>query len=397
MKKFLALALSAAMIFGATACTSQEETGTTDTTQTEEGTTEEAAADTGEEVLIGGLAPLTGSVAVYGVTCTNGANLAFEEINAAGGILGGRQIKYEVLDEKGDETEAVNAYNRLSSEGIVALLGDVTSKPTLAVAGEAANENMPMVTATATTADITQMGENIFRVCFLDPTQGQTMARFAAENLGATTAAVLYNTSDDYSDGVAQAFIEEAEALGLTITAVEGHGNDDVDFRTQLTTIAQDSPDVLFVPDYYSQVALIAAQAKDVGLQSTLMGVDGWDGVLATLGEGNTDAVEGAYFCNHYSTEDESEIVQNFITAYTEKYGEAPSSFAALGYDAAYIIAEAIDRAGSTEKEAIVEALKATDHEGVTGQLTFDENGDPIKTVSIIKIENGQYTLDSRI
>ncbi len=393
MKKFIAVAMAAAMVFGAAGCSKKEEAPAAGG----EAKQEESGQDSGEEIFIGGLAPLTGSVAVYGTTATNGANLAFKEINEAGGILGGRQIKYEVLDEKGDSTEAINAYNKLSSQDIVALLGDVTSKPTMAVAEVAASENMPMITATATAADVTTYGSNIFRVCFLDPFQGKTMANFAFDKLGAKKVAVMHNTSDDYSDGIASAFRDEATKLGMEVVADEGYGNDDVDFKTQLTKIAQSGADVLLIPDYYAKVALIATQAKEVGVTATLVGGDGWDGVTATLDEGSFDVVEGAYFCNHYSVMDESETVQNFIKDYTEAYGEAPSAFAALAYDAAHILANAIDKAGSTDKDAIIQALADTDYTGVTGHMTFDENGDPVKSVSIIKIVNGEYTFDSTV
>ncbi len=397
MKRWLAIMTALTVMVGATACTKQA--ATTPAASPEAAAGEEAPAEaeapTGDSILIGGLAPLTGAVAVYGTTTTNGANLAFEEINANGGILGGKKVEYRVEDEKGEDAEAVNAYNRLSSSGIVALLGDVTSKPTIAVAGVANGEGMPMVTATATADAVTKVGDNVFRVCFIDPFQGVTMARFAYNNLGAKTAAVVYNTSDDYSDGIAKAFSAEAEKLGLTVVAYEGYGNDDIDFKTQLTNIAKDQPDVLMVPDYYSKAALIATQAKEVGLTSTLLGADGWDGVIQTVDAGSIDVLEGSYFCNHYSVMDQSEKVQNFIKSYTEKYGEAPSAFAALGYDAAYIIANAIEAAGSTDKAAILEAIANTNYEGVTGTMTFDADGNPIKSVSIIKIVNGEYTFDT--
>ncbi len=396
MKKFFAICMAAMMAFGAVGCSSSTE-GTTETnesTETTESTEgEETSEATGEEILIGGLAPLTGSVAVYGTAAVNGAKLAFDEINANGGILGGSQIKFEVLDEKGDATEAVNAYNKLSSMDMVALIGDVTSKPTAAVAEMAASENMPMITPTGTSADITTYGPNVFRVCFLDPTQGKTMADFASETLGATKVAVIHNTSDDYSDGIATAFKEEAAALGMEVVADEGYGNDDVDFRAQLTTIAQSGAEVLLIPDYYGKIALISSQAKEVGVTATLLGGDGWDGVATALDESSYDVVEGAYFCNHYSTMDESEKVQNFIASYKETYNEEPSAFAALAYDAAYIMANAIDAAGSTDKQAIVDAIAATDYEGITGHMTFDENGDPVKTISIIQMKDGAYTL----
>ncbi|NLM49552.1 MAG: ABC transporter substrate-binding protein [Clostridiaceae bacterium] len=372
IKKMLALVLSGMLMLSLAACGGED----------------------ANNIVIGGLAPLTGDVAVYGVAAKNGAELAFKEINDAGGI-GGKKIVFKVLDEKGEVNEAVNSYENLKSQKIVALLGDVTSKPTMAVAQIAAEDRMPMITATATAEAVTTYGDNIFRVCFLDPYQGQTMAQFAAQNLQAKKAAIIYNNADDYSTGVAEAFEKAAKEKGMEVVAKESYGADDKLFKSQLTKIAAQNPDVLFIPDYYNRVALIASQAKEVGITATLLGADGWDGIF---NDPNVDAstVEGAYFCNHYSTEDEAKEVQDFIKAYSEAYGQQPNSFAALGYDAAKILAKAIEKAGSNDKEAIIKALQETEYDGVTGHIKF-KNGNPIKSVSIIKIVNGQYTLDSKI
>lgn len=357
---------------------------------------EQKQTEAANEILIGGLSPLTGDVAVYGTANTNGANLAFKEINAAGGI-NGAQIKFDTQDEKGDATEAVNAYNKLVDAGVVAILGDVTSAPCEAVADASVADNMPCITATGTAAKLTTYGDNYFRVCFTDPLQGKTMATFAVDNLEAKTAAVLYNVSNDYSDGLSKAFQEQAEAKGLTVLAVESYAEADKDFKAQLTTIAGLKPDVLFVPEYYGKVSLIANQAKEVGCDAVLLGADGWDGVMATLDASAQDVVEGAYFCNHYSAEDQNPIVQNFIKNYEAAYNETPNAFAALGYDAAYILADAIERAGSTDSQAIIDALASTEYEGVTGKISFDEVGDPIKSLTIIKIVDGKYTFDSTV
>lgn len=343
---------------------------------------------------IGGLGPLTGPLAIYGVTSTNGSKLAFDEINKNGGILG-KQVEYIVLDEKGDATEAVTAYNKLVDEGVVALVGDITSKPSLAVAEVAAQDNMPMITPTGTQFNITEAGPNVFRVCFTDPYQGVVLANFAKNSLGAKTAAVVVNNSSDYSDGIAKAFMEQAEKLGLTVVAKEGYSDGDKDFRAQLTKIASTNPDVLVVPEYYEQAALIATQAREVGIKATFVGPDGWDGVAKTLDASAYGAVENSYFTNHYSLEDQSPKVQNFLKAYREVYKEDPSAFSALSYDAAYMFKAAIEKAGTTDKQAVVDALKALDYAGVTGHLTFDEKNNPVKAVTIIKIVNGEYTFDS--
>lgn len=348
-----------------------------------------------EAIKIGGIAPLTGSVAIYGTANTNGAKLAFDEINENGGI-DGKQIEYNVLDDKGDETESTNAYNRLVSEGNVALLGPVTTKPTLAVADLSAQDNFPMITATATGEAVTDAGDNAFRVCFTDPYQGENLAIFASENLSAEKVAILYNISDDYSQGIAQAFQNKAEELGMEVVANEGYGSsEDTDFKAQLTTISAQDPDVLLLPDYYKTVSLITAQARELGIEATFLGGDGWDGVLSTIS--SPDIVEGAYFSSHYSADDPDERVQKFIENYKKTYNEDPNSFSALAYDAAYILADAIEKAGSSEPDAIVEALANTEYAGITGNIKFDEKGDPIKSVSIIKVVDGKYTLDNKV
>ncbi|MDO5755406.1 MAG: ABC transporter substrate-binding protein [Tissierellia bacterium] len=345
-------------------------------------------------VTIGALAPLTGNVAIYGNMATNGAKLAVEEINAAGGI-DGKQIEYLVEDEQGDATEAVTAYNKLFDKGIDFLFGDITSGPTEAVAELANQDGVPMMTPTGTQDGITVDRDYIFRVCYTDSYQGNILAQYAIEELGAKTAAIMTNNSSDYSDGVAQTFKAKAEELGLEVVAEESYGNSDTDFKAQLTNIANVNPDVVVIPDYYEVIAMIAPQAKDTGIDATLIGPDGWDGVLAQLNESEYDNVEGAVFTNHYSVEDDSEKVQNFLAAYKEKYDEEPASFSALAYDGIYLYKEAVEKAGTTDHDAVKDALKEIEFDGVTGKLKFDENNNPIKDVSMIKIENGKYTLET--
>ena len=381
MKKFTLMLLGLSFLI--TACGGEQEATTKKT--------DEAAT-----IKIGGLGPLTGPLAIYGVTATNGSKLAFEEINKNGGILG-KQVEFVLFDEKGDSTEAVTAYNRLVDEGVVALVGDITSKPSLAVAEIAAQDNMPMITPTGTQFNITEAGPNVFRVCFTDPYQGVILANLAKNNLKANTVAIMVNNSSDYSDGVAEAFIKEAERLGLKIVAKEGYAEGDKDFRAQLTKVAATNPDVLLVPDYYEQVALITTQAREVGVKSTFIGPDGWDGVAKALDSSAYGAVENSYFTNHYSVEDTNEKVQNFLKAYREKYKDEPSAFSALSYDAAYLMKDAIEKAGSTDKDAIVKAMKESDFAGVTGHLRFDEKNNPVKAVTVLKVVNGNYTFDSVI
>ena len=349
-----------------------------------------------ETIKIGGLAPLTGSLAIYGVTTTNGANLAIDEINKNGGILG-KKVEYITLDTKGDSTEAVMAYNKLIDRGVSAIIGEITSKPSLAVAEIAAQDNMPMITPTGTQVDITEAGPSIFRVCFTNPYQGKVLAVLAKERLNADTAAIMINNSSDYSDGIAKAFIEQADILGIKITAKEGYADGDKDFRAQLTKIAAEQPDVLLVPEYYEQASLIATQAREVGVKAVFIGSDGWDGITKTLDSSSYNAIENSYFTNHFSMQDTAPKIQNFLKSYKDTYNEDPSAFSALGYDAVYMVKKAVENAGSINKKAVVDALKNIEYDGITGYLTFDEHNNPVKAVTILKITNGEYIFDSKI
>lgn len=388
MKKFLATALSAALtvtlLAGCSGSNNNQNQNNNDNNNQPQG---------GDTVKIGVLAPLTGEVSVYGVATANGIKLAADEINKNGGI-GGKQVELVIEDEKGDATEALNAYNKMVSD-IVALIGDVTSGPTQAVADVAVNDGIPMLTATGTAASITQTGDNIFRTCFIDPFQGQIMGKFAVENLKVKTVAVMSNSGSDYSQGVAKAFIETVEAAGVQVVANESFGDADKDFNVQVTKIAAANPDVLFVPDYYQKIALIAAQARKAGYTNPMMGPDGWDGVLGVVTD--PTIVDNCYFSNHYSPADEDETVQNFLKNYKATYNEDPNSFAALGYDSMYIMKAAIEKAGSTDSDAVVKALAETDFTGVTGHITFDENGDPIKSTAVTKLIGGEAVLETKL
>lgn len=373
MKKIIAMLAGATMMMSCGANQSQEESST---------------------IKVGGMGPLTGSAAMYGITVDKGAKLAFEEINTNGGVLG-KKFEYISLDEKADPIEAVNAYNKLTDEGVVAILGSVTSKPTLAVAELAAQDGIPMITPTGTQINITDAGPNIFRVCFTDPYQGSTLAKFSKDKLGAKTAAIMVNTSSDYSDGIANAFIKQAEKEGIKVVAKEGYSDGDKDFKAQLTKINSENPDILVVPEYYELSVLIATQAREIGMQSTFIGPDGWDGIIGALDSSSYSVVDNSYFTNHYSTEDSNEKVQSFLKKYREKYNEEPTAFSALAYDTVYVLKNAIDKAGTTDKAELTKAIKASDMDGVTGHLTFDENNNPIKAVTIIKVQDGKYIFDS--
>ncbi len=343
-------------------------------------------------IKLGVIAPLTGEISQYGIGVNNAAKLAAEEINDAGGI-DGKMIEIISYDSKADKTEAINAYNKLrDQDNITALIGCTISGTTLSIKEIAAGDGIPVLTPTATNLDVTLNAPNIFRACFTDPYQGETAAVFSAEDLGAKKAAVIYNLESAYSEGIAEAFKTKYSDLG-EITNFEGYADTDTDFRTILTKIADKKPDVLFIPDYYAKVGVILTQVKELGIDVVCIGVDGWDGIEADY----ADVAEGHYFINHYSKNDPSELVQNFITKFEETYDMSPNALAALGYDATKIMSEAIKNAGSTESSAIVEELSNISTDGVTGHITFDENGDPTKSISVIQIVNGEHKLAGKV
>lgn len=342
-----------------------------------------------DTIRIGGLAPLTGDAASYGVAVNNAIQMAVEDINANGGI-DGKQIEYIYYDEKGDTTEATNAYNKLvQDDKVVAIIGDVTTKPTLAVAQTSQQDNIPIITATATAAEVTLTGPNIFRACFTDPFQGELMASYASEKLGATKVAVLSDMADDYSSGIAEAFVAKAEELGMQVVADEKYQDGDVDFKSQLTNIKGQNPDVLFLPVYYEDLRLISAQAKEVGVTAQLCGADGWDSVLTD--NFDSSVLNGGVFCSQYSTESTDERVQSFISTYKEKYEMDPNMFAVLAYDATNMMAQAISDAGSTDSQAIIDAMAALEYDGLTGHMTFDEDRNPKKSAVIVSIQDNAY------
>ncbi len=395
LKKVMAFALVSAVAIALTACGGNSGGNTSNNggdkaTETKTETKTEEKKQDGDTILLGGIGPMTGDAAMYGNSTYNGANLAVEEINAAGGI-NGKKIVLKVMDDKNDVVEASNAFNKLKEEGMVALIGAVTSKPSDAVAQ--ITEGLPMITPTGTAVSITEHGENVFRAPFIDSYNGQIMAQFAKDELKAQKVAVIRNTASDYSDGVATAFVEKAKELGLEVVADESYKDADTDFKAQLTKIQAAKPDALFMPDYYQKISLLAPQAREVGITCKLIGVDGWDGVIKSMSADKLSSVEGSYFANTFALDDPDEKVQTFIKKYNEKYKENPQSFSAMGYDSVYLMAEAIKKAGSTDPKAVVDALKNIQYSGVTGSFKFDDKRNPIKSVFMTTIEKGNYKL----
>ena len=282
--------------------------------------TASGAAASGDTIKVGVLGPLTGDVSVYGQAVVNGATLYLKQVNANGGI-NGKQIEILTEDEQGDATQAVNCFTKMVDEGMTALIGDVTTTPTLAVAAESADYNMPMVTASATAEAVTYdaetdtVNENVFRATFTDPFQGIKMADYAYQRLGYTKAAVIFQKGADYNEGLAENFVNEFESLGGTIVDQETYSEGDVDYKTQLTTILGKAPEVVFCPNYYQEVGQILAQAESIGLAVPFLGGDGWDGLE---GYATADQLKDAYFCANYAKGSNPD----FENAYKAEYGE---------------------------------------------------------------------------
>ena len=355
-------------------------------------------------IKVGIMGPHTGDNSSYGLACLNGAQLYFKQLNEDGGV-NGKQIEPVVYDEKGDATEAVNAYNRLVQEdGVTGIVGDVTTGPTIAVAQASVADNMPCVTPSATAADVVTYGSNYFRACVTDPEQGRVMANFASEQ-GYKNVATLYLSGSDYSEGVNAAFCEEAEALGITINSQQSYAEGDVDFKAQLTNIIATDPDAILVPNYYQDDGMIVNQARTQGYDKVFLGVDGWSGIYG----GSENYAEAAnlhdcYYCCAFSSSNESETATKFVEDYEAEYSETPTNFCALGYDAAMVLAGGLTAAeeaglepGSEDyKQAVIDGIADGTVEGVTGSIAYEGTGDPVKSSLIISFneDGSEYTFE---
>ena len=354
-----------------------------------------ALADT---IKIGGIAPLSGNLAAYGQGVRDGVDLYIKQLNDAGGIDGNLvEILWE--DEQGDTNQAISAFNKLvEQDNVVAIIGDVTSTPTLAIGELAVEIGIPMITASATNYDVTTDKPNYFRSCFLDPFQAQVMANYAKDEFQAATAAVFYDVSDDYNTGLAEAFRARAGEIGIEIVAYEGSAGSDVDFKSQLTSITAKQPDILYLPFYYEAAALIIRQAQEVGLDVPVLGADGFDGLKSVLDD--NALLANVVYTNHYSAEEDRQQVQDFLAGFTAEYGQEPwISFNATGYDAALILCEAIAQASAPDNyEEVCAAIKNGSFECVTGTIIFDDHNDPIKSAFIIGFDaDGARYLRSKI
>jgi len=346
------------------------------------------AASGSGPILVGHFGSMTGSEATFGQSTDNGIRLAVKEQNAAGGVKG-RMIEIKTYDDQGKSQEAGTAVTRLiTDDKVAAVLGEVASSLSLAGGRVAQQYGVPMISPSSTNPQVTQIGDKIFRVCFLDPFQGWVEAKFARETLKANTAAILYDQAQAYSKGLAQYFKEAFTQMGGTITTEQAFTGGDQDFSAQLTTIRQTNPDVILVPGYYTDAGNVAIQVRKLGIKAPLLGGDGWDSTqLAAIGK---DAIEGSYFSNHYSFQEKRPEVENFVSKYEAAHGQKPDGLAALGYDAARLLFDAMGRAASLDGTALAKAIAETkDFPGVTGKITIDAERNAKKSAVIVQMKGG--------
>ena len=339
---------------------------------------------------VGQFASLTGAQATFGQSTDKGVRLALDEINGSGGVLG-QPIRLITKDNQSKPGETSTAVRELiTRDRVVALIGEVASGRSLEAAPIAQRSGIPMISPASTNEKVTEAGDHIFRVCFIDPFQGTVCAKFAKE-LGATKAAILTDVSKDYSLGLAKSFRERFSKDGGTITGEQSYSGGDKDFSAQLTAIKSANPEVVFLPAYYTEAPLIIHQARQFGITVPFIGGDGWDSPeLISVGG---PAMEGCFFSNHFSNQSTDPQVVAFVNAYRKKYNEDPDAMVALGYDALRLLADAMKRAGTSDPAKVNEAIAATkDFQGVTGKITLDEHRNPNKPAVMLKVKDGKFT-----
>ncbi len=409
MKKLFALMMALAMVLSLAACGGSSSSGNAETAPAAEGSaaaaeTGEAPAASGAAIKLGGIGPTTGAAAIYGTSTKNGAQIAVDEINA----LGGTQFELNWQDDEHDPEKSVNAYNNLKDWGMQALVGTTTTGPSVAVSTEAMNDNIFMLTPSASSVDVIggqtdgiERKPNVFQMCFTDPNQGTASAEYIATNGLGTKIAVIYNNSDAYSTGIYNKFQSEADSRGLEVVSVTTFTDDTAnDFSVQLNDAKNNGADLLFLPIYYQPASLILAQAKDMNYAPKFFGVDGMDGIL-TLEGFDTSLAEGVMLLTPFTADAEDERTQSFVTAYQEQFGEVPNQFAADAYDCVYAIYAAMEANGITADSSasdVCDALKATftsadfSVDGITGEgMTWSENGEVSKSPKGMVIQNGAY------
>jgi branched-chain amino acid transport system substrate-binding protein len=370
------LALAAALVAASVACERRPGTGASETT-------------TGE-ILVGMYGSLTGDGASFGQSSVEGAQLAVEEINNAGGLLGGRKIRLLVEDDQSKPEEASNAVTKMiTQDKVVAVLGEVASRRSLAAGPVCQKYQTPMISPASTNERVTQIGDYIFRVCFIDPFQGEVLAKFAYNDLKARKVAVLKDIQQDYSVGLTESIHKNFTALGGQVLDPVSYSSGDADFKAILTQVRAQKPDAIFATGYYPEAAIIVRQARELGMKMPILGGDGWVGDALKNGR---EALANCFISNHYSGDNPDPVVQNFVKTYNAKFKREPDSIAALGYDAAKVLAAAITSANSTEGPKIREALARADVPGVTGRLKMNAKRDVDKPAVIqeLAFANGE-------
>lgn len=339
-------------------------------------------------ILVGEYGSLTGDDATFGLSTNKGIKMALDEVNSKGGIKG-KKIKLITEDNQGKTEETAKVVNRLiTQEKVMALIGEVASARSMVAAPIAQKNGIPMISPSSTNPEVTKLGDNIFRVCFIDPFQGFVMAKFAFENLKVKKAAIFRKNGDAYSEGLANVFGDEFKKMGGEIVIDIQYQPKDIDFKAQLAEIKSKKPEVIFVPGYYNDVGNIAQQAKQIELKATLLGGDGWDSPKLT--EIGKDAINGNYFSNHYTTESTDPTVVEFIKKFKARYNnEVPDGLAALGYDSAMVLVEAMQRTTElTPKNIRDEIAKTKDFQGVTGKITINSERNAVKSAVVVQVEN---------
>ncbi len=350
------------------------------------------SAKPADTIKVGEFASLTGKEATFGQSSHKGTELAIEELNAAGGLLG-KKIEFVYEDNRSTPGESATIAKKLiTRDRIVALLGEVASGRSLEAAPIAQASQIPMISPSSTNPKVTETGDYIFRVCFIDPFQGRLLAQFAKKTLKAGKVAVFSDVSAPYSVGLAQFFRESFLADGGQIVSEQKYTGGDKDFKAQLTAIKSTNPDAIMVPGYYTDVGLIVAQARQLGIKVSLFGGDGWE-APELMQIAGAAALEGTYYSTHFSPESTEPLAQKFVADYKAKYnGEVPDAMAALGYDSVMVLADAIKRAGSTAGPKVRDALAATkDFPGATGATTLDAKRDATKPAVIITVKDGKF------
>ena len=377
-KKIASLLLAASLTITLAACAGTEGSASDDSSE--------------DPIVIGTISPNTGSLAAYGTGVTTGVELAAEEINAAGGILG-RQVEIITTDDQGDPTECLNAFNSLVSQGVSLIIGSATSGCTSAITEAANEEEVVLMAPTATADSVTTEDDYIFRVCYADSFQGAIAAAYA-KKAGYTNVGVVYCAGDVYSKGLYDSFTVACEGYGVTVSAVESTASLDVqDYSNQFAAMVSAGVELVYAPFYYDVVGpYVIPQARAAGYDGIIMGADGYDTTPDYVVEGaDLSAFNNVYWTNHYYAGDTSEVVQSFVTAYEAKFGSTPSAFAATGYDCLYVYKAAIEAANSTDASAVRDALADTSavYECVTGTFSLDETGTPVKGSPVISFAAG--------